>query len=326
MALSPAFIDRHIADWQNGLENAYRPYRKKWPSRLFHHCPLENAVQIIQDGNLRSRADAHQARDVAAPGVIDNTNAAHTYGRMYFRPKTPTQWHIEGIRKPNECQYGEATHAPVLIMFIFDAKKTLLYPGVMFSDRNMQQYAAQTGDTEAFFSGIPFDKVFSEGGTGGDHSIISHRCAEVLVPSPFPLAASLTEVICRTAAERETLIHLLGKSATAWKSGISVSEDAFAFCRDYAFVDEVALSSQGVSFRLNPRKDRGRLAITVSVHDSKGNRAAYYSGADFDPVPSAPHTQWIIKKNLPNGTYLVDIRIEGQLAFQSRLSIGDRLI
>lgn len=326
MAISSGFVDQHIDEWGRRLDSTYKPYRKKWPSRLFHHCPLENAVQIIADGNLRSRIDAQQARDVAAPGVIDNTHTAHTYGRMYFRPKTPTQWHIEGIRKPTECQYGEATHAPVLVMLVFDAKKTLLYPGVRFSDRNMQQHAASVGDDEQFFSQIPFEKVYHESGIAGDYSIIAHRCAEVLVPSPFPLTASLTGIVCRTSAERTTLLHLLGKSAGAWKAGITVSEDALAFFRDYAFVDDVSLSSQGVSFKLNARRDRAKIAIELNAWDTKGNRVARFAHNDFDPVPAAPHSRWITKAALADGTYLVEIKLEGQLAFQSKLSIGNKLI
>ena len=41
---------------------------------------------------------------------------------FYFRPKTPTQWHIEGIRKAGECNYGDPTHAAVLVVFALDAK------------------------------------------------------------------------------------------------------------------------------------------------------------------------------------------------------------
>ena len=32
-----------------------------------------------------------------------------------------------------------------------------------------------------FLATIPWEKVYHEGGLGGDHSIIAHRCAEVLL-------------------------------------------------------------------------------------------------------------------------------------------------
>lgn len=177
MALRPAFVDAHIADWQRCLTSPYYPHRKHWPNHLFHHAPMENAVAILHDGYLRSRNDAQNNRpiDVAAPGVIDSRDHAHDRVRLYFRPKTPTQWHIEGIRKVGECNYGEATHAAMLVMFALDAKLVLTKPDIMFSDQNMQLGATVPGSDEAYFSNIPFAKVFSEGGTGGDRSIISAR-------------------------------------------------------------------------------------------------------------------------------------------------------
>jgi hypothetical protein len=72
MALAPAFIDAHIHKWETALKSAFYPYRQKWPSRLFHHAPIENALKILTDGHLRSRADPKNQRtkDVAAAGVI----------------------------------------------------------------------------------------------------------------------------------------------------------------------------------------------------------------------------------------------------------------
>src|SRR3981189_1244306 len=125
MALSTGFIEDHISKWEAELAKPWYPYRNKWPRCLFHHAPIENAVGILKDGNLRSRHDTANARtkDVAAAGVISARDHAHNFARLYFRARTPTQWHIEGIRKAGECSYGPASHAPILIMFVFDARK-----------------------------------------------------------------------------------------------------------------------------------------------------------------------------------------------------------
>jgi ssDNA thymidine ADP-ribosyltransferase DarT-like protein len=192
MALSAEFIRAHITRWEQALTSPYHPYRSKWPSRLFHHAPIQNAVKILLDGNLRARNDPQNQRavDVAAPGVIAARDDAHGFARLYFRPRTPTQWHIEGIRKQGECQWEES-HAPVLVMMVFNADSVLATPGVKFCDRNMQLGNAASDDTEEYFSQIPFHKVFHEGAIGGDRSIIEHRCAEVLAASPLPLAEHL---------------------------------------------------------------------------------------------------------------------------------------
>jgi len=188
MGLNKEFLDTHIVEWENKLKGPAYPHREKWPRHLFHHAPLENAVNILTSGQLLSRTDSDtmRARDVAAQGVIDHSQRAHKFARLYFRPRTPTQYHIEGIRKFGECQYGENAHAPVLIMLIFDARLVLSLQGVCFSNSNMQTGVIE-GSTTAFFLNIPFDKVYHEGGIGGDRSITSHRCGEVLAPSPMAI-------------------------------------------------------------------------------------------------------------------------------------------
>jgi hypothetical protein len=185
VGLSQAFVDDHILNWEARLQSAYYPHRRYWPSRLFHHSPLQNAVKIIRDGNLRSRSDPKNSRerDVAAEGVIDNRRYAHPRVRLYFRPRTPTQYHIEGIRKEGEFKYGENTHAPVLVMFVLDARRVLTREGVEFCDRNMQLASACPSSDPEYFGNIPFAKVYHEGNTGGDPTIRQHRCAEVLALS-----------------------------------------------------------------------------------------------------------------------------------------------
>lgn len=328
MALSTRFIDEHIAKWEAELDKPWYPYRKKWPSRLFHHAPLENAAAILLDGNLRSRADPgnQRGRDVAAAGVIDNRDDAHQFGRLYFRPKTPTQWHIEGIRRPEECAYGEATHAPILYMMVFDARSVLTRPGVRFGDRNMQLGTAVVGDGEQFFGDIPFDKVFHEGGTGGDRSIVDRRCAEVLVPSPLPLGGTLQTVFCRTSAERQTLLHALGDQATKWKDRLVVSDDTLVFNRRYVFVEEVSLRSDGVTFQLSPRYDRAEVAVTLQVRNAKGELVVDFTRSKMPAVPDPPSKRWWVRHDLRNGSYTVQLTLEGHLAFRADLALGDKLI
>jgi hypothetical protein len=91
MALSAPFIEAHIQKWETALTSPWYPYRSKWPGRLFHHAPIENAVKILLDGNLRSRDDPENQRekDVAAAGVISARSHAHNSARLYFRPRCP---------------------------------------------------------------------------------------------------------------------------------------------------------------------------------------------------------------------------------------------
>jgi hypothetical protein len=328
MALTKDVVEAHIAKWQQELTKPWYPYRSKWPSRLFHHAPIENAVRILIDGNLRSRDDPENKKDkdVAAPGVIDARVHAHNSARLYFRPRTPTQYHIEGIRKSGECSFGDGAHAPVLVMMVFDAQSVLSIPTIKFCDRNMQLGNAIPSDTPEYFSNVPFDKVFHVGGIGGDRSIIEHRCAEVLAISPMPLAGNLQWVYCRTIAERETLLHLLGNAAGAWSSMIVVSEDLSIFERRFAFVDYVGISHDGVVFQLNPRADAQTLDVQVKVWGRGQVEIISYANTAMLAQPSATVKRWRVAKELSNGKYLVEIKLEGHLAYRNILFLGAKLV
>jgi hypothetical protein len=164
MALRSEEVDAHISKWELWADRPYYSHRKHWPSRLFHHAPLEDAVRILAEGVLRARADPNidLRRDVAGEGVIDLRVDAHSFVRMYFRPRTPTQFHIESIRKKHECEFG--FQAPILIMFVLDARPILTRDGTCFSDENMQRGSALVGDDAAFLATIPWEKVYHEGG------------------------------------------------------------------------------------------------------------------------------------------------------------------
>ena len=326
MALSAAFVDRHIAHWQRQLTGPFYAHRRHWPSHLFHHAPLENAVAILRDGCFRSRTDPENRRilDVAAPGIIEARDHAHDFVRLYFRPKTPTQYHIEGIRKPNEYYKGSA-HAPVLVMFLLDARAVLTRSDVCFSDKNMQLANTVPGDNEDYFAKIPFAKVFSEGGTGGDRSLTDSRCAEVLVPSPLYLGDTLRGICLRSEPEKETLLHMLGVQRSDWERYCHVSDALKVFQKEYTFVDVLRLTSEGVVFRLNGRKDGERIKVKIDVWDSHERHVIDFYNESHAPVPEDTNNNWIWRHPLPHDIYRVEVRLEDHLAYQSYMMLGDTL-
>lgn len=326
MALDIDFIDAHINYWTETLGNGSRTYRKHWPRCLFHHAPLENALSILREGYIRSRNDPARAiiRDVAAPGVIGNRREAHDRVRLYFWPRTPTQFHIEGIRKALECQYGSDTHAPVLVMFVLDARKILSLPDVRFSDRNMQSFGAHVGDDEESFKSIPFEKVYHEGGTGGESSIIAHRCAEVLPASPLKLSDVLHGIWFRSEPERDTLMHLLGEYRSTWEKFSQVSEEIKVFDKRFSFISEIGLSTKGITFRLNYRHDLGTIDICIEAFDSAGKRKARFK-YDVFTTHNSNSGRWIYNCTIEPGQYLVRATIEGHLAYENKLMLGGSL-
>lgn len=327
MALSSRFVESHIPTWTARLASSDRAYRKQWPSRLFHHSPLENALVILRDGYLRSRNDPYCARvrDVAAPGVISNAVDAHDRVRLYFRPRTPTQFHIEGIRKNEECQYGSNSHAPMLVMFVLDAKSVFSLGEVMFSDRNMQRNDKLTGSDEEFFLTIPFDKVYHDSGIGGDISIISHRCAEVLPNTPLVLSSCLKEICFRSEPERDTLLHQLGSERIVWEKYCRVSEELKVFDKRYAFVSELRLSADGVTFRINGRHDSKPVDLKIEGWDDLGVKRIEFHNSNIGTINESSG-RWIFRTPLGPSNYFIRIHLEGQLACECHISLLQSLI
>lgn len=322
MGLSPDVVRAHIDKWEKRLGRGNRPYRRHWPARLFRHEPLENAVKILQSGVLLSRRDAAVGieRDIAPADIIATRMAAHGLVRLYFRPKSPTQYHIEGIRKPNELYQGR--HAPVLVIMIFQAEHILTHPGVEFSDGNMQAYDTVTGSTEEEFQLIPFNLVYHEGAfdphsaQGAD--IIRRRCAEVLLPSPLRLPGNLQGVLCRSPAERATLLHLLGNSADRWSERIRVYAEPGLFESRYAYLNTVDGGPEGVVFTLNPRRDGVSVTTTMWVWDDNGNQRMHFGPKELNPAK-----RWISRKSLEPGTYLARFKLEGCLAYEAPFMIDE---
>ena len=325
MALSEDVAAAHIAYWQGQLNQPWYNHRRYWPECLFHHAPLENAVAILTSAMLRSRNDPAnpRPRDVAAREVNAARVHAHDRVRLYFRPKTPTQYHIEGIRKPGECKFGEETHAPVLVMLILDAHRILTLPDTQFCDRNMQRGDAIPGDSEAYFAAIPFDKVYHEGPTGGDEAITSHRCAEVLPTSPLDLGQSLRAVFLRSEPERDTLLNLLGDQRGRWGDRCYVSDALKVFEKRYSFVQDISLSQQGVVFTLNPRADRRGVRISIQVWDAAGQFVVRFDHPDLAAAPA--EGSWIYNHAFADGVYRVRAEIEDHLAYDAYIPLGAAL-
>ena len=324
MGLSPEFIDTHIARWSAALDHQVFPHRRHWPSLLFHHAPLENAVKIISSGQLLSRngSEGLRGRDVAATGVIDNRDRAHDFVRLYFRPRTPTQFNIEGIRRPAECRYGNG-HAPVLIMFALDARSILSLPNVRFSKINMQLNAARDEDSEAFFSEIDFEKVYHEG-PYSDPTIKDHRCAEVLCPSPLGLAQHLRWIICRSEAERETLAWSAGAAIAPYRERLIASDDLRVFDKNFPFANRVSASNDGITFTLNPRRDSQNLKVQVQVSRTDG-RIAFDITYPEMPALSSTGGPWIARTPLEDDLYVVSITIDDHLAYRCAHYVGEVL-
>lgn len=321
MPLTSAAIDQHIAQWSAALATSRSPYRKFWPKYLFRHERVENAARILRSGQLLSRVGSAQIQhiDVAAADVVSATDRAHASARLYFRPTTPTQYHLEGIKKPTEY-YRENVHAPVLVMFAFNAKTVLNLPGVAFSDGNMQSPSTTVGSDKDFFEQLPFDAVYHVGAFVHEDRdrILRARCAEVLAPSPLALAGHLQAIVCRSPAERAFLLHLAGsQAASAWSKRTSVFAEQGVFENKWVYVDSVEATSDGVRIKFHPRVDSKTIDFDAEIWRGE---TRIYRGGKQDANASMI---WHLKQPLTNGQYKICIKVEGCLAYEALVLVDD---
>ena len=210
-------------------------------------------------------------------------------------------------------------------MFVLDARSVLTLPNVEFSNQNMQLGGTTPGSTEEYFSQIEFGKVYSEGSTGGDRTITDIRAAEVLPESPLPLEGCLRAICLRSEPERDTLLYLLGADREKWAGLCYVSDALKVFQKDYTFIQEIRLTPKGVVFRLNPRRDRQNIKVSIKIRNSIGVIVGDFFNNDHAPHPNPPADSWLWELPLQQGVYLVEVKLEDTLAYRSEIELGDSL-
>ena len=230
--------------------------RRWWPDYLFHCTDLSNVVSILRQGEMVSRTQAvstgQLALDIASPKVIAQTNPQwQGYVRLYFRPKTPTQYHNEGFRPYGQLSLG--SHCPVPVYLIFDSLSILSRADCLFTEGNLGAGGTSPEGGIDFLRQIPFQQVYHVGpfDRSASPNIVYHRNAEVLIPQRLGLE-NLVAICCRSQAEYETLLYLLPPNTLSnWANKIRVVPDRRLFHREWPFVEQVEMSAETLVFRFN---------------------------------------------------------------------------
>lgn len=232
--------------------------RSRWVKYVFHYTDILNAVEILKSEKLLCRTELENTGkmpvDNASRAIISTTETdVKSYVRLYFRPKTPTQYNNEGIRPINEQSLE--SHCPVPIFFLFDSKKILTKIDCQFAEGNLAKLGIQGfRSTAEELASFDFRKIFHQGvfnRTERDNIILS-RNAEVVIPNELDLSA-LKFIVCRSPAEKESLLYLLPKNIVSkWGSKILVDTKADFYNRNWAFIQTVQLNSKTAIFDFSP--------------------------------------------------------------------------
>ena len=294
--------------------------RRFWSRWVFRSDHVENAADILNCGRLRSRAAAEEGKliqvDSGSPQYVGQLSARHrNLVRLYFRPRTPTQYANEGIRPREMIEYG--AHMPVPVYLVFDVS-LLGEEGVRFTKGRLTE-GTPIGGSAAFLKSIAFADVYHDGGVGrlgGSYrrsEILNARHSEVVVENELGLD-KLTHIICRSAAERETLLNLLSDDGRErWLKKIHVDEGhRRMFEKRGTFVQRAELSGEGSQFLFYSNigsSMRGPFDLTIEW--LFGGRTARARQERFT-VSNRPVAYSL---NAPEARYEVRVMLDGNLAY-----------
>lgn len=234
-----------------------------WPDFVFHFTDIQNVILILSTGKLYSRNQLDAVGltylDAASPSIITHSSEhVKDYVRFYFRPLTPTQFHMEGIR-PDSKRWldseGKPAHCPMPIFLLFDARTILMRSDCEYTDGNFASPSAHKGSTADFLCALPFNEIYHNGWYDKNNSanaLISHRrCAEVLIPQEIDLSA-LRAIACRSEAEKETLLSLLPYDITRKYSQLIRVPNYRLFNKKWTYVESVRLHEKKVWIQFSP--------------------------------------------------------------------------
>ena len=317
MGISQAKHQDHVSQWLATFSN----YKKKWPKNLFRHEPVQNAISILKSGVLVSRDSATNSgileNDIAPEDIIQNRNAAHSRVRLYFRPRNPTQFHIEGIRKPAEYYMGR--HAGFLVMFVFNGEAVLTMDSTQFSTCNMQSPYSQVLDGDAGFDSLDFSGIYHDQAYPTDDEK-RKRCAEVLAESPLRLDDTLKFIVVRTDADVATLKFLLTREGLGHLvAKIRKSHSTGVFFQRYTAVEYVDTSPGKISFKLKGTYSPGDIKTEIlAFDDNNGICHTLYSG------DLKPHKGYYTEHQLPTASYRIVFNLEGCYAHESLVQLSPK--
>lgn len=133
------------------------------------------------------------------------------------------------------------------------------------------------------------------------------------MPSPMSLPPYLQAVICRSAAERQLLLHELGPNFGG-RDRIRVFNEAGVFNADFVFVESVDLARDGIHVQFHPARrgsPQGHVEVWLSPTQGNGPMIRWeQNDLEF-------WRKWQFTHQVADGTYLVEIRVRGCLAYRA---------
>jgi hypothetical protein len=271
--------------------------RLKWPSALFHACQLEVAAQILRDGELRCRNEAGALLcDVANQGALWANPAAHSYARLYFRPRNMFHLKTEGVKRLNN-PHRVNPHMSMPVMLAFDFRRVLTMPESGFLYGNFAHAGAEILSGDEAFDELNFAYIYHDSPTSPDlgPTIREARMSEVVVPDAVPISM-INAVICRTVHDLASLRHELAGVAVGVP--LMVEGETAIFQKKNIFVRELYCDHGQVHLTLTAPESGSIAGVKVRLVSDEQDWTAHIDTTRFvvgDFIANSPDTVWTIE-------------------------------
>jgi len=310
--------------------------RRVWVDYLFHFTHLENAVNIIECGFLCSRVELENQNiafsDSASSQVIQQTDLEFAdQVRFYFRPLTPTTYHMEGFR-PVGKRFHNA-HCPVPVYLLFDIREVISHNETGFSNGNLASEYSSLFTSADDFARLPFADIYHEGPPHYEEKryITRTKQAEVIYPKKISLD-HLKYIYCRSQAEKDTLKNLLSTVLwQKWGAKVIVPRNPRELFQMHCLhVSEVVLARQSITFDLHPPTERawfGPFSVKVTVTDGATHQVHILLQRRFvNIVKEMPGLRLTLDlSDIDLGFYTAKATIDGELAFLGQFNPLDEI-
>lgn len=310
--------------------------RKWWSDYIYHFSHVTNVANILNDNMLKSRTrimtemPLNYNENASLDVINGTTNNAHDYVRFYFRPLTPTQYNSEGVRSNEEINNLKA-HCPVPAFMLFDTE-ILENEETMFTYESLaSHHEVQLYSSVDHLMSAPLESIYHSGPILGDEQtkrqVKKNRHAEVVIPDSCDLS-QLKRIICRTQAEKETLLSLLNEEAKhKHQDKIQVLNNIHhykeLFYSDKLMITKVTQLNNATTVNFNSNHDKDVLRnISIYWTDAQNNNLFTWINLSVKTRDLIGDGNLIAftTQNLGNAYNKVKIYIDGNLIFQNEFN------
>ncbi|MFZ5808806.1 MAG: DarT ssDNA thymidine ADP-ribosyltransferase family protein [Chloroflexota bacterium] len=296
--------------------------RRWWPRFAFHYTDIRNAISILKDGRLLSRCQAEKEGKIAVSSGSAEVLAGTDFNvqdsvRLYFRPKTPTQYYAEGVHSQQtlaQSKFPDA-HCPVPVFFLFDLPEILALPNSCFSDRTLAAHGGyKLLKSPQELQNLPWAEIYhnqriDRSDSESAREIVAHRNAEIIVPRELDLT-SLKYIYCRSEAEKDTLLFLLPLDLRHhYQNRIIASSRNELYFRLRTFIERVLLDSSHIYLQFSPETQAPgpfRLCIEVTAGQTFAQEIPHFS------IP--PH-EYHLSLSRPLSRYQIRVTLDDHLVY-----------